>query len=387
MSLPDAHPARHWRLPRLKTTLDQFTAADGTLYVLRPGTAEDIAFESPSAAERRLLDRLRVARPLEHLWEEFAHELPVDEVLQQLDDLGLLEDAGNDERLPELDRERYDRQLAYFSEVGSPGTDRVGCQLELARSRVTVIGVGGLGSWTALALACAGVGRIDAVDGDTVELSNLNRQVLYGPDDLGREKASAAADALRGFNPGLDCRAIPRRLTAHMEVAEVIAGSDVVVATADWPPFRIGQWINAACFAAGIPWIAASQFPPQVRIGPTYLPGETGCLTCQETEWRGTYPLLDEVAEAGRLSGEVAASFGPACALIGAMLASDVVHLLTGVVRPSTAGVALLMDIRTGNIDREKVPWLRGCESCGGPGGRRWDEGSTVERHRGRAGP
>jgi bacteriocin biosynthesis cyclodehydratase domain-containing protein len=358
--------ARRYRRPRLKSTLDQLHGPGGTVYLLRPG-AKDVAIRDPSPAQLRLFGRLRVAPPIDVLREEFGGPggLPVDDVVAQLGALGLLEDAADDDVLADLDRERYDRQLAYFSEIGSAGTDRAAAQCALAAARVTVIGVGGLGSWISLGLACAGVGRLDVVDGDRVELSNLNRQVLYGTADLGRLKADAAREALARFNPGVACRAVPRRLESAADVAAAVDGADVVVGAADWPPLQIGHWINDACFAAGVPWVGASQFPPKVRVGPTYVPGRTGCLDCQEAAWRVAHPLLGAVAEQGALGAEVAASFGPACGLIGSLVAADVVHLLTGLAEPATTGRALLIDLRTMEVESEAVPRAAGCPTCG----------------------
>jgi bacteriocin biosynthesis cyclodehydratase domain-containing protein len=358
-------PATRLRRPRLKSTLDHFVSEDGTLYILRPGADEDIAVHDASPAQQRLLDRLRDARDVAELRAEFEPELPVDEVLGQLLELGLLEDTADDDRLPAPDRERYDRQLAYFSEIASPGTSRAECQRRLADSRVTIVGVGGLGSWAALALACTGVGRIDLVDGDVVDLSNLNRQVLYGEADLGQPKAHAAAAALRRFNPGIDCRPVARRVESADDVRAIADGTDLIVGTADWPTFSIGQWINQAAFGAGVPWIGASQFPPLVRVGPTLVPGRTGCLDCQESVWRAAHPHLRELEAQGRLGSEVAASFGPACGLVGSLIASDAVHLLTGIAEPATLAAALVIDLRTAEVTREPVTRIDGCATCG----------------------
>lgn len=352
------------RRPRLKSTLDCFESSEGALYILRPGADEDLVIREPSGPERGLLEALERAAPVAELEARFGGAPALEEALYQLNELGLIEDVGDDVLLDADDRARYDRQLAYFSEIGAPGTSRAGCQRSLAASRVTIIGVGGLGSWAALGLACTGVGRLDLIDGDRVELSNLNRQVLYGARDIDQPKAAAAARAIQQFNPAVEVHPIARRLESTSEVRELIAGSDAVVGTADWPPFAIGQWINSACFAAGIPWIAASQFPPKVRVGPTYLPGESGCLHCQESVWRAEHPLLDEIAAQGCLQPRLSATFGPACGIVGSLIANEIVHLITGLAPPATAGTALLLDLRTAEITREPVPRIGGCPVC-----------------------
>ena len=108
--------------------------------------------------------------------------------------------------LPRELRERFDRQLPYFAEAGEPAA----AQRRLAGSTVVVLGCGGLGTWALGALASAGVGRFVLVDDDTVELSNLNRQILYGVDDLGAAKVERAAAWLARFDPGAEVADAPR---------------------------------------------------------------------------------------------------------------------------------------------------------------------------------
>ena len=87
--------------------------------------------------------------------------------------------------------------------------------------------------------------------------------------------------------------ATARRLESEVEIADFIAGADIVIDAADWPAHDIERWCNSACFEAGIPYITMSHFPPIARVGPLYVPGRTGCFACQETAYRREYPLFD----------------------------------------------------------------------------------------------
>ena len=180
-----------------------------------------------------------------------------------------------------------------------------------------MLGVGGLGGWAAWALACCGVGEMWLVDGDRVEVSNLNRQILYTEADIGLLKVEAAAARLRAFNSAMRVTATARRLESQAEIADFIAGADVVIDAADWPAHDIERWCNSACFEAGIPYITMSHFPPIARVGPLFVPGETGCFACQETAYRREYPLFDVAIEQRRAKPSPAATLGPACGLIG----------------------------------------------------------------------
>ncbi len=349
--------------PRLKRTTQRMEAPNGDLYLLRPSAGADIHIENPDAEGRRLLAALDGASTREELIEEFGVD-EVGDLLAQFEELGVVEDAADDDLIAEKVVERFDRQLRYFSDI-SNGPTASQCQDKLASSRIAVLGVGGLGGWSALNLACCGVGEMLLVDFDRVELSNLNRQVLFSEADIGRYKVAAAGERLQGFNSAMRVEARVQKLDSEAAIAETIKGYDVVIDACDWPAGDIEQWINSACFAAGIPFIAMSHFPPIARVGPLYVPGVTGCFSCQEIGYRRTYPLFDVAMEQQRGKMSPAATLGPACGLIGGQIGLDVLHLLTGLAQPSTLGVGHIYDLRTMEVEREPVVPEPSCPVCG----------------------
>ena len=202
--------------PRLRQSVERFPASDGTLYLLRPGCGDDLALPALSPRERALIDGLDGTRAVDDLVRPAsgahrARRSPA--TLAQLGELGLIEDAAADgDWLSAAEQQRYDRQLEYFGELVAGGESRAACQARLREARVVVIGLGGLGAWALWAFAAAGVGELVGVDGDVVELSNLNRQTLYRERDLGRPKALATARTLADFNSSIRFEAIDRRL-------------------------------------------------------------------------------------------------------------------------------------------------------------------------------
>jgi bacteriocin biosynthesis cyclodehydratase domain-containing protein len=354
--------------PRLKPTIEAFPAPDGDLYLLRDAT-DDVVIRSPDATARALLSQLdgrrRPDQIVAALWADghAIHAADVHATIDQLAAEGLLEDAAEDDALDPVTRERFDRQLRYF---GDAAGGRVRAQRRLAEASVLILGAGGLGCWTAYALACAGVGKLVLVDGDDIELSNLNRQILYCEGDVGRPKARVAARRLRAFSSCTEVDAIDARAGTYDEVVRLVAGNDLVLDLADMPVGDLQRWVDRACFAAGVPYLAAGQFPPLVRVGPLYVPGTTGCHACEEAAWRADYPLYDAVDRWRRDRPSDAATYGPACGLIGSMLANDVVNHLAGVAEPLTLGRALMIDINTLERREEIVPRRPDCERCAG---------------------
>lgn len=364
---------------KLRPSVEVFPASDGDLYLLGGAASGDVVLRQATPDVRRLVSEL----------EEGAHTL--DELAAELastgsagpdavrDAVGELELAGVVQRsaleagdvLDAVDAERYDRQLHYFADQAAEGRSAAEMQLALRRASVVVLGAGGLGSWTASGLACAGVGRIVLVDDDTVELSNLNRQILYRTSDVGELKVDAAAGALGGFNPRIDIMARRARIASARDVIAVARDADFVVCTADSPPHAIGRWVNEACLELGVPHIAAGQFPPMVRVGPTFVPGLGACLECQERAIRRDFGLWDELVEHRQRHAPVAATLGAASGLIGSLIAMEVVHWITGICEPATLGRGFLFDLRDFSTTWQEVPTEPGCPACGGRAGPR----------------
>jgi len=349
--------------PRLKRTTQQMEAPNGDLYLLRPSAGADVHIEEPDPEGRRLLAALDGTRTEAELIEEFGAE-EVRDLLAQFEELGVVEDAADDDRIASPVMERLDRQLRYFSDI-TDGPTASKCQERLEKARIAVLGVGGLGGWAALNIACCGVGELLLLDFDRVELSNLNRQVLYSEKDIGRFKAEAAAERLSGFNSSIQVEPRVQKLDSEAAVAETIAGYDLVIDACDWPAHDIERWINAACFKARIPFVAMSHFPPVARVGPFYVPGVTGCFACQEIGYRRSFPLYDIAVNQQRGKGSPAATLGPACGLIGGQIGLDVMHYITGLASPSTLGVGHIYDLRTMAVDREPVVPEPECPVCG----------------------
>jgi bacteriocin biosynthesis cyclodehydratase domain-containing protein len=351
--------------PRLKTTTEVFSSPGGDICLLRPSADSDLVLEGAGEGGRELVARLDGHSSLAALEEEFGAG-PVDELLDLLGSEGLVEDAGAYDALGEADRGRYDRQLRYFADVAPDGLSAPECQERLRSASVVVLGVGGLGSWTALSLACCGVGELTLVDGDAVELSNLNRQVLFSADDIGRPKATTAAAAIERFNPGIRVVPVVRALGTPDEIAWAVRDSSFVVDAADRPAHDIERWVNVACFEHRVPYITMSHFPPFARVGPLYVPGVTGCFNCQERAYRQSYELYDHILEQRRGAPSPAATLGPVCAFVGGQVALDVVHHLTGLCAPASKGSVRIFDTRTLTVSEEAVPRDPLCEVCAG---------------------
>ena len=344
-------------IARLARDVEAFPASDGRIYLLRGGREADLVIENAGPGERTLVSLLAEgAGPVDQLDARVAG-LDVNAALATLAEHHLLEDSSPTapSSLTAEEQARYDRQLPY---VGVAGQER------LRDAHVAILGVGGLGSWTLCGLACAGVGRVRIVDDDTIDLTNLNRQLLYRRADVGRRKVEVAAEAIAAFNPSIHVEPVGVRVSSADEVARVVEGTDLVVVTADWPMYDLARWVDRACRDRGIAWIGSSQVPPLVRVGPLYAPGRTACHECQERAARRAFPLYDELAAWREANPLAPATLGWASGLIGSLLAGEVIHELTRVAEPATLGTAISIDLRTLEIAREPVARDAECRAC-----------------------
>ncbi len=207
--------------------------------------------------------------------------------------------------LTESDLIRYSRQILYlgFSEQG---------QNKLKNARVTVAGLGGLGCAVSIYLACAGIGRITIVDRDLVELSNLNRQILFWDEDVGKEKVFCAASKLTWLNPSVEVIPVFAEITKE-NTKDIVKGANIVIDAMD--NFETRFVLNSACVSEGIPFIHGGVYGLSGEIT-TIIPGKTACLACIFPE----FPKKEEVFPV----------FGVAPAFIASLQAMEAIKLLAG---------------------------------------------------------
>jgi molybdopterin-synthase adenylyltransferase len=362
---PPLRPASY----RLKRSIELFSASDGSLYLLRSGAHDDFVLPEVSQGDRLILQRLSGGFADQAELRQILHQhgLASDELgrsLAQLEQLGLAERSTDESLLSDQQAERYDRQLVYLADLAQPGVPGEQLQRQLLEAQVMLLGCGGLGSWTACGLVCAGVGSLVLVDDDRVELSNLNRQLLFTEADLGGLKVVAAAEALMANNSELKVNPIERRIRGVEDLGELLDGVDLLISTADWPPYQLARWVNQACLPAGVPYLTAGQFPPLIRVGPLVVPGRSACLECLEQQTRHNYPLYDELAHFRAGNPSLAATLGAASGLVGSMLAMESIHLLTEACRPASLDCALVVDLRTMTLTREEITRDPDCPAC-----------------------
>ncbi len=241
---------------------------------------------------------------------------------------------------------RYSRHIL-LDEIGIEGQERI------LGSHVLIVGAGGLGSPVALYLGSAGVGHITVVDHDTVDMTNLQRQIAHTMSRVGHPKVASAHTAIAAINPDVQVTPIVARVDAAL-LDRLVPQADVVLDCCD--NFATRHAINAACVKHGKPLVsgAAIRFDGQVGV---YDPRDASspCYAC-------IFPPDDTFEEISCASMGV---FAPLVGIIGSMQACEALKLLSGAGRPLT-GRLLMLDGRAMEFTEVRIGRQASCVVCGG---------------------
>ena len=239
---------------------------------------------------------------------------------------------------------RYSRHIL-LDDIGIEG------QRRLLQSHALVIGAGGLGSPVALYLGTAGVGHLTLVDHDTVDLTNLQRQIAHALDRVGQPKAESARRSIQALNPGIQVTPVLQRADAAFLDAAV-AQADVVLDCSD--NFQTRHAVNAACVRHARPLVsgAAIGFDGQISVYDTRQP-EQPCYAC----------LFPAEATFEEVRCSTMGVFAPLVGIIGAMQAAEALKLLAGI-GSSLAGRLQMLDARSMHWDEVRLGRQPHCPVC-----------------------
>jgi len=240
--------------------------------------------------------------------------------------------------------EFYSRQIV-LAELGRRGQDK------LRRSKVAIVGLGGLGSASALYLALAGVGYLRLVDQDTVELNNLHRQILYSLDNLRYPKVEAAAQRIQEINPNVKVEPIPENVRED-NVEEVVKGMDCVVDGLD--NMRTRYLINRTCAKHQIPYVFGAAIGIEGNLS-VFAPPETPCLEC----------ILPGLDDSQLPTCQTRGVLGTTTGIIGTMQAMESVKLLAGI-GENLKGKLMICDFRDMYFTKINIFKRPDCPACQG---------------------
>ncbi len=251
--------------------------------------------------------------------------------------------------MTEMQIRRYARHIV-LAEIGGVGQSR------LIAAKVLVLGAGGLGAPLLQYLAAAGIGTLCVVDDDTVDLSNLQRQVIHRTSDIGTAKVASAKRALAEINPEVTVQAHEERLTAA-NAERLVAAYDLVADGSD--NFATRYLLNDTCYRLKKPLVAAAilRFDGQISTYKAYAGAGHPCLRClfPQAPSEDAVPSCAQAGVLGALAGT-----------LGALQATEVVKEILGVGR-SLSGRLLTYDALEGSFEEMAIAKRPDCQTCGRP--------------------
>lgn len=280
-----------------------------------------------------------------------------------IEDLSVL---GSSE-LSVYEKDRFSRNIEFFGAYCDATEDKYNIQQKLSSLKVVILGLGGVGSSVLRNLLSLGVKKYKIIDFDVVEVSNLNRQMVYMNDDVGRLKSEAAKERALDFYPEAEIDALNIKINDISQLNDVISDQDILISAADSPRKEILNWVNASCVKYNIPYICGgidSQWITYYSI----IPGVSGCMQCWLDEAANDGLLFQKLLEEENFIPSINANVAimPMISILSGLMANELIHITTQIGKPKALGSVRAYDFSTSNFLKKEC-WSKNknCHVCG----------------------
>jgi molybdopterin/thiamine biosynthesis adenylyltransferase len=265
------------------------------------------------------------------------------------------------------EKSRYNRQLNFFASFETEKILRERYLEKLENATVTILGIGGIGSWLAESLVRSGVGRLQLIDPDIVDLSNLPRQALYSENDIGKFKVEAAKDKLMIINSRANIEGARKFITSPSELLPFIENSTLVINCSDSPSVSdTNDIVSEACFKLNIPHLLCGGYDGHLSfVGQTVIPYKTACWKCYsesgiyEKSLRGFshVSITSSSLEGGTLA--------PIASITANLHAIEAIRVISGYGKPTMTNCKAELDFSSFMLHKTRVRKRKNCSLCG----------------------
>ena len=358
--------------PALKRSYNASLTLDGKLLLgVTPDDCVEVEIHQPwASAFMCLLDGGKSVLDIVSALKQRGFDVSTNDVLEQLrilDAVGTIEESNEYAQavrqsiLTEHESIRYDRQMLLFQTVLGSYQLAFEAQHKLKKSRVALVGLGGVGSYAFYGLAAMGVGFLRVVEFDKVELTNLSRQILYEDRDIGKSKIEVAKKRGPRINPNCQFEFVETMVSNLDTCVQVLEGVDLAIIAADIPRGKIWPMFNEAAHVTGTPVLYGGSAQTWVVCGPLVIPNKTPCYECCGPEaLRGDHPVVEFVR-----SRYTTALIDPYNATGASLFVLEAVKYLTAFQPCQIIGRTVLMNL--GTYESYQVPGQTrdNCNFCG----------------------
>lgn len=340
---------------------------DGTI-VFNNYFGKHQSLKKPHEQAFEFLKRLDGETDLDTILEELDGKIKKSYALSLVSALtkkGVLVEEGNDlEGIDPKERKRFEAFIKFLSQFDEAVGYKSGLRAfkNLRNAHVTVLGLGGTGSFCAMMLAAIGVGKIRLIDGDLVEESNLVRQIFFQEKECENTyKVDAMANRISELTKYTEVQAINSFVSSQKQAKEILAGTDFLILAADAPRFILNRWVNEACCELKLPYVSAFNG----AVGPLFVPGKTPCFACLETHLRQvTGDQYDMMVDALQVTlRRRYPSFVSNVVLTAEAQFFEAIAHITGILKPRSLDGLLRFGQEGRSI--EKVQRSPNCPQCG----------------------
>lgn len=356
---------------RLKPLVEYCSIDDKIYFFHRPEIAVEMVDPSRFIATTcKLMDgKIDVSQLIELLSPLYPLETPyLNNLLSVLDKEYLLEDITQNfpNELTSYDITRWSRNIEFFGAHCKASDNKYSYQEKLKSTKVAIFGLGGVGSNILLNLTAMGVCNIKAVDFDKVELSNLNRQIIYNESDIGKLKSVAANNRISEFLPNSKIDFINKKISSSADIEDIISGLDIVICAIDQPREIIMDWFNIACIKHNIPFLCGA-LDSKVATYYTIFPKKTGCIECWKANAKKSSFVFQNLIQHKNFisSSSPNVAIMPFISIISGLIANEFLKIVTGIAEPQSLGKLCSFDFISAQITTSEN-WQKNpnCQVC-----------------------
>lgn len=340
------------------------------------GFGKNTVYDDESGAVKQVFKMINgnytIAQISEAVSQQYK-QFTISDIIELIEDLNserFIEDSelNGSDILSNYDKERYHRNINFFSSFIKLNKNKYEVQKKIKNATAGIIGLGGLGSHIVYDLAGLGVGSIKAIEYDKLDLTNLNRQILYDNDQIGQSKAQLAKKRIHDFNPKINFEIFEEQIVSTQQITDFFSDVDFIILVADRPKYLLARWANKAAIELNVPMFCAG-LEAQRAMYYTVIPRQTGCVAC----WQNSVANRDDVStlvlrekEHLNLLGDNTA-IAPLVSTITGMINAEILRFLTGIGEFQAAGNLIAVDfltMRTNIIEEWEL--AETCAVCGG---------------------
>jgi molybdopterin/thiamine biosynthesis adenylyltransferase len=361
----------NYSTPRLKQSVEYCTIDNKIYFFSQPGVSIQLDDSKKFITEVcKLMDGKKTVGDIQNsLLSSFPNEIPYLEALfSALDNEYLLEDTTSNytDKLTNYDLTRWSRNIEFFASYCKAGENKYSHQEKLKSIKVTILGLGGVGSNIAYNLAAMGVCNIKAVDFDVVELSNLNRQIIYNESDIGQLKSAIARKRISEFLPNANIDFSNVEISSSKDIENIIAGQDIVICAIDHPREKVIDWLNSACVNNNIPFLCGSLDSKLITYY-SIIPGKTGCIECWKNDVDSSTLIFQKLIQNENFVSAHSPNLAimPFISLVAGFVTTEFLKITTGISQAQSLGKLCTFDFTTSQTSVSES-WKRNpkCSAC-----------------------